>query len=459
MRTIFWIAIGGPLMSAATLTSIASWPTATPESQHMSSAKLDSVRKSLAAKGTKTFLVVRHDKIVYEWYAPDFNSTRRHGTASLAKALVGATAFQVELADGRLLPDDVAAKFIPQWRNDPQKSRITVRQLATHRSGLEDAESDGTPHNKLTGWKGDFWKNLPPPNDPFTISRDLTPIVFPPGKTFPLKADDGYSNPGFAMLAYVLTAALKGTATPDLRSLLRERVMRPIGVPDEDWTVGYNKTVEVDGLPLVATWGGGSYTARAAAAVGRLLLYRGNWDGKQILNRTWVMRGTTGFGLGYWARGLSDGVAPSLPKDAFGGAGAGMELLTVIPSLDLIVVRNGQNMSANWDDLEQILYAPLMAAVEDRTRNSAPQVDAGLPGTVAVGQTFALDGVAIDDHTPVERLRLHWSKISGPGNVTFADATSATTSAVFDAPGNYTLRLTANDLKLTASSDAQVRVR
>ena len=44
MRTIFWIAIGGPLMSAATLTSIGSWPTATPESQHMSSAKLDSLR-------------------------------------------------------------------------------------------------------------------------------------------------------------------------------------------------------------------------------------------------------------------------------------------------------------------------------------------------------------------------------------------------------------------------------
>ena len=75
---------------------------------------VDALRESLATKGTKTFLVLRHDKIVYEWYAPDFNRTKRHGTASMAKALVGATALQVELADGRLLPDDKAANFIPQ---------------------------------------------------------------------------------------------------------------------------------------------------------------------------------------------------------------------------------------------------------------------------------------------------------------------------------------------------------
>jgi hypothetical protein len=33
----------------------------------------------------------------------------------------------------------------------------------------------------LTGWKGDFWKRLDPPNDPFTIARDQTPVLFDPG--------------------------------------------------------------------------------------------------------------------------------------------------------------------------------------------------------------------------------------------------------------------------------------
>src|SRR5947209_11259549 len=102
--------------------------------------------------------------------------------------------------------------------------------------------------------------------------------------------------------------------------------MRPIGIPDEDWTVGYNKTVEVDGLPLVATWGGATYTARATAAIGQLLLHRGNWEGKQLVNRTWALRATAAPGLGFWTRGLAgeNGLSKSLPNDAFAGARPGM---------------------------------------------------------------------------------------------------------------------------------------
>jgi CubicO group peptidase (beta-lactamase class C family) len=36
--------------------------------------------------------------------------------------------------------DDPACKYIPAWRDDPLKRRITIRHLATHSSGIEDAE-------------------------------------------------------------------------------------------------------------------------------------------------------------------------------------------------------------------------------------------------------------------------------------------------------------------------------
>ena len=47
-------------------------------------------------------------------------------------------------------------------------------------------------------------------------------------------------------------------------------------------SIGYGKTSKVESLPLVAGWGGGSYTARAMARIGRLLLRGGDWDGKQV---------------------------------------------------------------------------------------------------------------------------------------------------------------------------------
>ena len=74
------------------------------------------------------------------------------------------------------------------------------------------------------------------------------------------------------MLSYAVAASLKEAAIKDIRTLLRDRVMRPIGVPADEWSCGYGKTEEVDGLSLVASWGGGSYSADATARVARLML-------------------------------------------------------------------------------------------------------------------------------------------------------------------------------------------
>jgi hypothetical protein len=234
--------------------------------------------------------------------------------------------------------------------------------LGSHTSGLADAEENGLAHDKLTGWKGDFWKRLAPPNDPFTISRDRTPLLFNPGDGFQ------YSNPGMAMLGYAVTAALKDGK--DLRGLLRERVMRPIGVPDAQWSIGYEQTLKVEGLPLIATWGGGSFAPRATARVGRLMLRKGNWEGEQLIASSAVEQVTTDAGtpgngaIGWWSN--HEGTNARLPQDAFWGAGAGHQVLVVVPSLRLIAVRNGEALSTATNfaaALQEYFFHPLMNAV------------------------------------------------------------------------------------------------
>jgi CubicO group peptidase (beta-lactamase class C family) len=344
------------------------WTSATPESQGMSSEKLATMRDDLAARKTTGLLVVRNDKIVCEWYAPGQSAKSKHGTASMAKAVVGGVSLAVAMTEGHITLDDPAAKFVPQWRDDPQKSRITIRQLGSHTSGIEDAEADKLPHEKLTGWKGDFWKRLAPPRDPFTIARDAAPVLFAPGTKM------AYSNPGIAMLTYAVTASLRDSPHRDIRTLLRERVMRPIGVPDEEWSVGYGQTPVVDGLPLVGSWGGGSYTARAAASVGRLMLREGDWDGRRLLSAEAVRQvtrdvGTPGnCGIGWWSN--NDGSYPELPRDAYCGTGAGHQIVLVVPSLNLIAVRNGDTIATAGGEpnayhvpLRRYLFKPLVDAV------------------------------------------------------------------------------------------------
>ncbi|MCZ6795229.1 MAG: serine hydrolase [Planctomycetota bacterium] len=366
------------------------WQTAAPESVGMSRAALDRLREELSRRKTKTLLVIRGERIVYEWYAQGYRRTTRHTTASLAKALVGGTTLALALGDGRLRPDDRAAKYVPAWRGEPGKSKITVRHLATHSSGIEDAESPGKSHGELTGWKGAFWKRSP---DPFSIARDRAPLIFEPGTRF------AYSNPGMAMLAYAVTASLREAPQRDLRSLLRERIMKPLGVPDDEWSVGYGRTYHVDGLPLVANWGGGGYSANAVARVGRLFLRRGDWQGRQLIPRETVElvlrdAGTPTpervppegpfprSGLGWYVN--SDGVWRDVPRDAFAGAGAGNQVLIVVPSLDLIVVRGGGQLEAGnfWGGLETYLFNPVVRAIRPEEGPPCP------PSPVIAGVRF-----------------------------------------------------------------------
>jgi CubicO group peptidase (beta-lactamase class C family) len=319
------------------------WQTATPETQGVSREKLDAICAVLEDKKTKTFLVARNDKIVYEWYADGHGPTKPHGTASLAKALVGGLSLAVAITEQKISLDDPAAKFIPQWKSDPRKSRILVRHLGSHTSGIEDAEADMLPHEQLTGRKGDFWKRLNPPRDPFSISRDQAPMLFEPGEKLQ------YSNPGIGLLTYCVTAAIQAGEAKDIRSLLMYRIMQPLGVPDHEWSCGYGKTFTVDGLPLVASWGGGNFSARASASIGRLMLREGDWDGQRVLSAHSV-RLTTGSaglpgacGMGWWTN--ASGRYAKLPRDAYWGAGAGDQLLLVVPSLNLIMVRNGQTLA------------------------------------------------------------------------------------------------------------------
>ncbi|MBC8433239.1 MAG: hypothetical protein H8D96_15120 [Desulfobacterales bacterium] len=93
--------------------------------------------------------------------------------------------------------------------------------------------------------------------------------------------------------------------------------------------------------------------------------------------------------------------------------------------------------------------------------NQAPVVGAGDDQTVGLSTQANLDGTAVDDGLPIPpgAFTTTWSKVSGPGNVTFGDASQVDTTADFSAYGEYVLRLTADDSELTAFDDVTVTVK
>lgn len=92
--------------------------------------------------------------------------------------------------------------------------------------------------------------------------------------------------------------------------------------------------------------------------------------------------------------------------------------------------------------------------------NAAPVVDAGPDQNVTLPAAASLSGSVTDDGypNPPGATSSQWTKASGPGTVTFGNATSLATTANFSDPGTYVLRLTGSDTELAGSDDVTVTV-
>ena len=118
------------------------WATSTPGAQGLVEKKVEALWSDLQERHTTGLLIIRNDQVVFERYAEGYSRIKPHYTASMAKALVGGISLAVALSDGRIALDDQAGKYVAQWADDPVKSRITIRQLGSHTSGLADAEEN-----------------------------------------------------------------------------------------------------------------------------------------------------------------------------------------------------------------------------------------------------------------------------------------------------------------------------
>ncbi|MBI5383108.1 MAG: glycoside hydrolase family 127 protein [Verrucomicrobia bacterium] len=88
-----------------------------------------------------------------------------------------------------------------------------------------------------------------------------------------------------------------------------------------------------------------------------------------------------------------------------------------------------------------------------------PSVAAGVDRVVMLGGKTYLRGAVKLLKGDGASAKVVWSKASGPGNVTFANASAPETTATFSAPGEYVLKLTAGEGQLSASSTLKVKAQ
>lgn len=110
-------------------------------------------------------------------------------------------------------------------------------------------------------------------------------------------------------------------------------------------------------------------------------------------------------------------------------------------------------------DTELVNSAQVTFAVRNPAVNVAPVVNAGRDKTIGLTNVVTLCGSVSDDGLPQGApLSIAWSVVSGPGTVTFDNASLTNSRATFSALGTYVLRLTASDTALSAFDDVSITV-
>lgn len=90
--------------------------------------------------------------------------------------------------------------------------------------------------------------------------------------------------------------------------------------------------------------------------------------------------------------------------------------------------------------------------------NTAPSLTVTDPIVATTSVPVSMGASVSDDGLPSGTLTSLWAFVSGPGIVTFVDATDPNTNATFDTAGTYVVNLAASDTALSTNQNVTVIV-
>jgi CubicO group peptidase (beta-lactamase class C family) len=302
------------------------WDLEPPESHGLDSRSLEIAARYAGQNDTYCMAVVRHGALVGEWYFGDTDERTPMRSWSVAKSYA-ATVAGIALDQGLISAlRDPVADYVPEWAGT-EKEAVTLHNVLSMTSGMHfDLVMD---------------------NVGITMARDMTQRALDTA----LDRRPGYAWEYNNHTVQVIERVLRNATGVAPDEFARTHLFEPIGM-DATW--------ERDRTGNPAMYMNVEASCRDHARFGYLYLRRGCWDGAEVLSDEFVEAATTpsspynqGYGYWWWLNGhqpLLDSVTfepkghimhTFAPDDAFCAVGLGNQMIEVIPSLDMVVVRMG----------------------------------------------------------------------------------------------------------------------
>ena len=265
-----------------------------------------------------SYLVLRHGKVAAEGYCAPFDADRKHRMYSISKSFTS-VAIGMLVTEGRITVHDKVADFFPEYipeNPSPYILKATVRDLLMmavfNETGCYDWD---TPDWVKCFFDNDTYKQMP--GTVFHYDTNATVVLC--GIVEKLT--------GMKLLDY-------------MRPLLYE-----LGISKDVWCVQ---------SPDERSWTGSGIlcTPRDLARFGLFCLNRGEWNGKQLVDREYMMQATTkqignyvahsgirtsGYGYQFWMQ----------PEGGFSCSGMGSQYALMYPEQDLVVITTADAQGLN----------------------------------------------------------------------------------------------------------------
>jgi CubicO group peptidase (beta-lactamase class C family) len=282
-----------------------------------------------------SMLVKQNGRSIFEHYANGGMRDGRWPIFSGTKSFWGVAAL-VAAQQGLFRLDDRVSETIGEWKSDPRKSEVTIRQLLSQTDGIEGASR---LHRASI-------------RDRNAVAIQLS-ILAEPGTRFI------YGPSHLQIFSELLRRKLNGRSTS---SYLQENVLSPLGLTNLEFKK------DARGNPLPAS--GFELTAREWARLGELVLAHGSYHGRQIVRASLLRQGFVGasanpsYGLTFWLNRQAPNarevdiekeldlpwesalwndicICKDAPADTVVALGSGYQRLFVIPSMNALIVRQG----------------------------------------------------------------------------------------------------------------------
>lgn len=282
-------------------------------------------KKGAKNKRTRSVLVIYKDKIIAEKYDTGFDKNSKILGWSMTKSIT-ATLFGVLQKQGKIDINKPAP--ITEWAND-ERAKITIANLLNMNSGLE--------------WEEDYTK-ISDVTQMLFLAEDMSQSQLQKPAQFKPNTHWNYSSGTTNLLSGILRKQFK--THKQYFDFWYSALIDKIGMN--------SMLVETD---MAGNYVGSSYswaTTRDWAKFGLLYLHKGNWNGEQILDESWVRFVATPtntsngkYGAHFWLN--AGGKFPDVPRDMFYCSGYQGQMVAIFPSHDLVIVRMGLKEDPDFD--------------------------------------------------------------------------------------------------------------